>query len=98
MNHRAPRTHLSHNRLLNERGSHGVQLRAARTKEGDERRFSAVTYLTIAAAMGGGGLLSCSLSHSGCVTQAGWMPLSTASCSDEEAYARMRTSAHFMNI
>lgn len=34
----------------------------------------------------------------GCVTQAGWMPLSTASCLNEEAYGCMRTSAHFMNI
>lgn len=34
----------------------------------------------------------------GCVIQAGWMPLSTASCLNEEAYGCMRTSAHFMNI
>lgn len=34
----------------------------------------------------------------GCVTQPGWMPLSTASCLNEEAYGCMRTSAHFMNI
>lgn len=33
-----------------------------------------------------------------CVIQAGWMPLSTASCLNEEAYGCMRTSAHFMNI
>lgn len=34
----------------------------------------------------------------GCVTQAGWMPLSTASCLNEEAYGCTRTSAYFMNI
>lgn len=50
-----------------------------------------MTYLMIAAmaavlVIGGGGL------------QAGWMPLSTASCLNKEAYGCMRTSAHFMNI
>lgn len=34
----------------------------------------------------------------GCVTQAGWMPLSTASCLNGEAYGCTRTSAYFMNI
>lgn len=37
MNHGAARTHLSHNRLLNQRGSHGVRRRAKRTKEQKKR-------------------------------------------------------------
>lgn len=78
MNHGTRRTHLPRNRLLTERGSRGVQRRAARTKEGERRRgktkrgggeesMFAMTYLMIivmAVVIGGGGVLSCSLSHS----------------------------------
>lgn len=106
MNHGARRTHLSHNRLLNERGSRGVQRRATRTKgKKEERRGVHVFYDLFDDYRDGGGsgdrwrrgvvMLSVTL---GCVIQAGWMPLSTASCLNEEAYGRMRTSAHFMNI
>ena len=112
MNHGARRTHPSHNRLLNERGSRGVQRRATRTKgkkrEKEERRRGAhVCYDLFDDYRDGGGggggdrwrrdvvMLSVTLD---CVIQAGWMPLSTASCLNEEAYGCMRTSAHFMNI
>lgn len=75
VNHGARRTHPSHNRLLNERGSRGVQRRATRTKEkeqrGGEECMFAMTYLMIivtaaaaAVVIGGEGMLSCSLSHS----------------------------------
>lgn len=107
MNHGTRRTHLSRNRLLTERGSRGVQRRATRTKGGEKkeerRRGVHVCYDLFDDYRDGSGdrrrrgvvMLSVTL---GCVTQAGWMPLSTASCLNEEAYGCMRTSAHFMNI
>lgn len=66
--------------------------------------WSDATYLTTLMLDGDGGadrwrrgvvMLSVTL---GCVTRAGWMPLSTASCLNEETYGCTRASAHLMNI
>lgn len=92
MNHRARRTHLSHNRLLEE--SCGARWRAARTQGGGGGMFE-MTYLMIttmaAAVLIGGGVVG--LGHTG------WMDASVrCKLLNEEAYGCMRTSAHFMNI
>lgn len=107
MNHGTRRTHLSHNRLLTERGSRGVQWRAIRTKgkRGERRRrvhvcdnlFDDYRDSSSSGDRWRRGVVMLSV-ICGCVIQAGWMPLSTASCLNEEAYGCMRTSAHFMNI